>query len=106
VPTEGHRRHWFFVRAGQVLAAAPAPRDRRSAQRCRKLLAEVYPPDPASSGELPRDDPDGVALVAAWFRHHPEELERTLLPEQALEQCLRGRAGEGDEMPAAALPPR
>ena len=41
------------------------------------------------AGPLGVEEVDGVLLVAAWFRRHPEELGRTLAPATARELCRR-----------------
>jgi hypothetical protein len=41
------------------------------------------PPGAALAG----NEVDGVLLVAAWFRRHPEERARVLGPAEALARC-------------------
>lgn len=72
------RHFWYVVAQGRVTAVLPAPRDeteRRSrlteAQRLSRLRSAV-------GRYLAIEEVDGVLLVGAWFRRHPDERRRTL----------------------------
>jgi excinuclease ABC subunit C len=69
---------WYLIRNGLVRAALPAPGDEESRQPARQKVAEVYQGQASSSGMPGIDEVDGVLLVAAWFRRHPEEMTRTI----------------------------
>lgn len=88
VPTAGGRRHWYLLHRGDVVAGLPAPRQPQAARRCLTLLDEHFGPQ-SSAAPTTRDDLARVALVASWFRRHPEELQRTIDPQQAREECWR-----------------
>jgi excinuclease ABC subunit C len=79
---------WYLIHQGRVAAARPAPSP-ETAARTAAMIEALYrrrlPPGAALAG----NEVDGVLLVAAWFRKHPEERERVLSPEQALALCAR-----------------
>ncbi len=85
VGRDGARDHWHLIHNGSVRATAPAPRDDSGCAAAVKALANVYggaifaPPGP--------EEIDGVLLVAAWFRRHAAEKEKTLEPAAALAAC-------------------
>jgi excinuclease ABC subunit C len=91
VGRDGTRDHWHLIHNGSVRASPPAPRDDSGRATAAKALANVYggaisaPPGP--------EEIDGVLLVAAWFRRHGAEKEKTLEPAAALALCgSTGRA--------------
>ncbi len=71
--TGGHT--WYFIRAGDVVAAATERR------RALALIDEVYGAD----GIVKPDDVEVTLLVAGWFRSRPEEMLRTVLPKECLD---------------------
>jgi excinuclease ABC subunit C len=77
---------WYLIHQGRVAAARPAPTP-ATAARTAALVEALYrrrlPPGAALAG----GEVDGVLLVAAWFRRHPEERARVLAPAQALALC-------------------
>lgn len=79
---------WYLIHRGQVIAAAPAPANRRTARECLKTLERVYPSGSPKLSQITPDDPDLVLIVSGWFREHPKELARTILPEEARQRCL------------------
>ena len=83
------RETWYFLAGGQVVEAASAPRDRRTAARRLRMLERAYERDQFSLAEGDSDNLDVSILVASWFRHRRDELKQTLLPEQAMEICQR-----------------
>jgi excinuclease ABC subunit C len=85
---------WYLVHGGRVRAAVAAPRNTDERRQAATILTQVYatgtPPGPASLEEI-----DGMLLVAAWFRRHVAEQEKTLSPEAALAACnAPAEAGE------------
>jgi len=93
LPSYGKGETWHLIHRGQVVAAVPAPRSRRTAAQCLRALEAVYRDGPRTLGETSPDDPDLVLLVTQWFRAHPEELERTLRPDPARQRCTGGCDG-------------
>ncbi len=91
---DGTRDHWHLIHNGSVRATTPAPRDDAGRAATAKVLANVYdcavlaPPGP--------DEIDGVLLVAAWFRRHGTEKEKTLEPAAARAMCA---STSGDATP-------
>lgn len=85
---------WYFLRNGHVVAAIEAPKNRRTARRCLRLLEQTYPVGGRKGAEL-REDHDMLLLVTGWFRQFPEELQRTILPKDAIEMCRGCVAGQG-----------
>ena len=81
-PLTGHdgREVWYLVRRGWVTAAVPAPHDDNSRHRAAEALDAVFGPAHPWTGATPAEEIDGVLLVAAWFRSHPEEHARTREP--------------------------
>jgi excinuclease ABC subunit C len=89
-PVAGHDSGatWFLIRQGQVRAAIAAPHDATSKQSAGELVETVYGKG-STSRRSPSEEIDGVLLVASWFRRHPEERRRVILPRQALSACQR-----------------
>jgi excinuclease UvrABC nuclease subunit len=85
VGRDGTRDHWHLIHNGSVRAMTPAPRDDAGRAAAAKALANVY--DRAVSAVPGPDEIDGVLLVAAWFRRHGAEKEKTLEPAAALAAC-------------------
>jgi excinuclease ABC subunit C len=77
---------WYLIHQGRVLAAVPAPHDAATKRAAAAAVEAVYLRRGAAlwpaAGEV-----DAVLLVAAWFRKHRAERERTLTPQQALAVC-------------------
>jgi excinuclease ABC subunit C len=78
---------WYLIDRGHVQTAVPAPRGRRTARQCLRQLEKVYARKTTGDAELPHEDPDVLLLVTGWFRGHPEELDRTIAPADAMEMC-------------------
>jgi excinuclease ABC subunit C len=87
LPSHDGRATWYFLRHGRVVAAASAPRDRRTADHCRRLLQQVYWPTRPDDALPGAEDLDFLLLVTAWFRHHPDQLATTLTPHAAWRRC-------------------
>ena len=82
----GARDHWHLIHHGRVRAVVPAPRDEKSRATAFAAIEAVYGGAPAGPPGL--EEIDGVLLVAAWFRRHPAEKERTLEPAAARAACM------------------
>jgi hypothetical protein len=102
LPSYGKGESWHLIHRGQVMAAVPAPRGRRSAAECLRALDAVYCDGPRTLGQTSPEDPDLVLLVTQWFRARPEELARTLRPDLARQRCREAFAGSAGERKAAA----
>jgi excinuclease ABC subunit C len=78
---------WYLICHGRVAAALPAPHDEASRARTAAAVATAFHEKQARSRLLAVEEVDGVLLVAAWFRRHPEERGRTLEPADVLQRC-------------------
>jgi excinuclease ABC subunit C len=98
---------WYLLRRGEVAAVLPAPRNDGGRGALADKVAAVYQADERWSRPAASEAIDGVLLVAAWFRRHPEELARTLQPDDVLAAYeLRQRKSRqpiGSTFPAAAV---
>lgn len=86
---------WYLIRRGRVCCVVPAPGDGVTARAAAHAIQRVFVDELSWPHLVPRDMVDHVLLVAAWFRRHPDELQRTLSPENALNRC----AGRGPSIP-------
>jgi excinuclease ABC subunit C len=80
-PVRGHdgTQWWYLIHGGRVHAVLPAPQDEVSRLAAEAALRAVYrQPEKTATPSL--DEVDGVLLVAAWFRKHPEEQQQTRAP--------------------------
>jgi excinuclease ABC subunit C len=77
---------WYLVVRGQIVRAVTAPQDADSAGYCLHALEEAFSAGVATALDA-TEDAQQTQLVAAWFRRHPEELDRTMLPERAVQLC-------------------
>jgi excinuclease ABC subunit C len=84
--------YWYLIRQGLVAAVLPVACDAEVRQRAQASVQKVYSIPPQAGRFLAVEEVDQALLVAAWFRRHPEERQRTLSPEQVL---CRGLSPEG-----------
>jgi hypothetical protein len=72
-PVDNHdgTQTWYLIHHGLVRAAAMPP-------TAKPVLDEVFAARAGTRGTPGLDEIDGVLLVAAWFRRHPEERLRTM----------------------------
>jgi glutamate-1-semialdehyde 2,1-aminomutase len=63
-----------------------------SPQAAVQAIRRTYNRKNATAGPVPSQELDGVLLVAAWFRRHPEERARILHPDEILVACGRAKA--------------
>lgn len=89
IPSYARGESWYLIHRGQVVAVAPGPRGRRATNRCVQAVDAVYAQNPPTLSQTTPDDPELILLVSQWFRTHPDELGRTLSPEQAKNQCCK-----------------
>ena len=78
---------WYLIRNGLVVASLTPPRSVSEKRNVSKRIRDALADRPAIRAQLNATDMDGVYLVAAWFRRHPEERERVLHPSEALKLC-------------------
>jgi excinuclease ABC subunit C len=95
---------WYLMWRGRVCAALPAPHDGVARQFAVEKMEQVYGKG-APSGPPDLEEMDGVLLVAAWFRKHPAERQRTLEPAAALALCGGKAALERPASPSPAPGP-
>lgn len=94
LPAYGRGEAWYLIRGGEVIGAVPSPAGDRNARRCLEALDNVY----RTSGPPLEfhDDLDSLLLVTAWFRARPEELQRTIDPDEAKRLCRTVTNGTTD----------
>lgn len=71
---------WYLIRRGFVVTAIPAPHDPATRRRAAEMITLVFEKTHCWTGATRAEEIDGVLLVSAWFRRHPEEYERTFNP--------------------------
>ncbi len=84
---------WYLIHRGCVRAVLPAPLDAASWDRAGRAIHELYRPGSLVPGPPTLEEIDNVLLVAAWFRRHPAERERTWRWDDA----ARGLCGVGNQ---------
>ncbi len=87
ITSEGGAETWYLIRRGHVRAAVAAPDGDSGRAAATAALEAVYRQASDLPGPPGLDEIDGVLLVAAWFRRHPEEQQRTRTPEEVLAAC-------------------
>jgi excinuclease ABC subunit C len=92
-PVRGHDEMelWYLIHGGRVCAAVSSPQDETSRRAATQMLQAVYQREGGGSGSPRLGEVDGVLLVAAWFRRHAEESQRSLEPAAALAVCQSDR---------------
>ncbi len=85
VGRDGSRDQWHLIHHGRVRWYRAAPRDDAARAAAAAALDAVY--HGGATGPPGPDEIDGVLLVAAWFRRHPGEKEKTLAPATARAAC-------------------
>ncbi len=88
-PVAGHegRCLWYLIHRGLVRAATAAPTEAVAARAAAAAIETAFQEKHTARAVPAADEIDGVLLVAAWFRRHPQELARTLEPARALRMC-------------------
>ncbi len=78
---------WYLIRCGQIEATLPEPSTEVERQATARQIQKMF--GKKSWSRPPSGlDVDIALLIAAWFRRHPQERERTVMPEIGLRQCL------------------
>lgn len=76
VPNWNEGETWYVVHHGRVRAAVPAPLDDSSYLDFEALVRKVQGKVKGIPNSVTMEETDGVLLVAAWFRRHPDEWAR------------------------------
>jgi excinuclease ABC subunit C len=81
-PVRGHdgNERWYVIHQGLVKAVLPGPRSAEDEQHAERVIEKMCREKRHGPGPVPVGEIDGVLLVAAWFRRHPEERARALDP--------------------------
>jgi excinuclease UvrABC nuclease subunit len=79
VPSHEGPELWYLIDQGRVRAVAPW-------DEARAALTAVYGKRRERTAPPMAEEIDEILLVAAWFRRHAAERERTVTPEQALRE--------------------
>lgn len=98
-PVEGYDGYdlWYLIQGSKVVTAVPTPRTAAERQTAAKVIASVFGQKQLSTAAVPVSEMDGVLLVAAWFRRHPQEQNRILQPDEALEFLRAQKPGLAKE---------
>jgi excinuclease ABC subunit C len=70
----------YLIRRGRVRAESPAPRAPRDRAQLRRLAEDVFGVTEREPAQVPTHEIDELLLLSAWFRRHPDELQRTRPP--------------------------
>jgi excinuclease ABC subunit C len=84
---EEGRELWYLIHHGHVAAVLEAPRDTAARSSAADVVEAVFYQKKTWAGSVASHDIDGVLLVSAWFRRHPEQKALTLEPAAALAAC-------------------
>jgi excinuclease ABC subunit C len=85
-PVRGHagRELWYLIRRGWVVEVMPPPRTAEERACAVARIESAFRKEDAWTAPPVNEVIDGVLLIAAWFRRHPEERARTLEPAAVL----------------------
>ncbi len=86
VAEKGETPCWYLIERGRVVSCLREPQGVRDWQAAARRIRAVYQKK-SLSGPPRLEEVDGIWLVAAWFRRHPDERARTLAPKSALAHC-------------------
>jgi excinuclease ABC subunit C len=78
---------WYLIHGARTLAAVPAPSDIGGKERARRAIEAAFREERPAWLREAYEHADGMMLVTAWFRKHPQELQRALAPRDALALC-------------------
>ncbi len=82
LPMQGN---WVLVDHANVAAIVDEPTTSGSAQTCLHVLHETY----TSERITELEDLELMRLFVSWCHRHPDELQQTLRPAEAIEHCRR-----------------
>ncbi|MBL8996993.1 MAG: GIY-YIG nuclease family protein [Gemmatimonadetes bacterium] len=72
-----HEGRCYIVRRGRVRDERPLPRTALERRALENVVHEILAPVERAPAVVPGHEVDEILLVAAWFKKHPQELERT-----------------------------
>lgn len=79
---------WYVLHRSQVRAVMLIPTSKTDKGKALKVLDQIYADRPGRLGELVRENRERALLIAAWFRRHSQEREKTLSISAARMKCL------------------
>jgi excinuclease ABC subunit C len=77
VPGVGGEDRVYLIRRGVVRVEVPAPRSVEDEAELQTMATHTFRGARIAGAALPTHEIDEMLVVAAWFRAHPSELERT-----------------------------
>ena len=92
----GGKDLWYLIQGGKVIASMPVPRAKRDKVAAAEAIAKTFRHESQSMRTVPLGELEGVLVVAAWFRRHPQEQARTLRPQEALAALFDSRLNDAD----------
>jgi excinuclease ABC subunit C len=84
------RELWYLIHRGRVVGVMLPPRTAAEQARAAERIASAFGAEDAWTAPSVNEVIDGVLLIAAWFRRHPEERARTRQPAEVLAACRQG----------------
>lgn len=90
---ENGDERWYLIHQGRVGAALRPPRTLVEGQEAAQRIEVVFGSKHPSGSALGTSEIDGILLVSAWFRKHPEERDRVMTPSEAHRRALAVPAG-------------
>ncbi len=80
---------WNLIAGGDVVAVAPEPATKSEKKALGALLEQTFM-ERNRQVPIPFEKFDRVRLVTSWFRQRPEEMEKSVSPEDAIARCRAG----------------
>jgi excinuclease ABC subunit C len=72
--------HLYLIRRGTVRADRPVPRSEQEERELDQLISRVYLAPETTGRDIPTHDLEEFALIASWFRRHPDARTHTRTP--------------------------
>jgi excinuclease ABC subunit C len=67
---------WYLIQGGRIIASMPAPTGAEEKEAALPWIDHTFRKKKTRTTTVPPGELDGVLLVAAWFRRHPQEQAR------------------------------
>lgn len=83
----GKRTAWYLIRGGQLVRTVDAPRMRREARKCLRLLDAIYSGNYAHQAAAEAENINVLLLLCSWFRRHDEERQKIITIDAAVDHC-------------------